>query len=51
VDILLACTATRLPPTPGINEWEERRGRRRSRRRVWKKREGEEERNTFPANY
>ena len=21
VDILLACTATRLPPTPGINDW------------------------------
>jgi len=27
------------------------RGRRRSRRKVWKRREGEEERNTFPANY
>lgn len=28
VDILLACTATRLPPTPGINEWGGRRGGR-----------------------
>jgi len=52
VDILLACTATRLPPTPGVMSGEEGGVEQRGRGvEGVKRREGEEERNTYSANY